>query len=211
MTAVRTRTAEPIAAAGFVIMWSSGFVGAELGTAEAGALTLLMWRFLVIAVLLGAWWVWRRPRLTLSEVVVQAVIGLLSQGVYLFGVLAAVGYGVSAGTSALVTALQPIVAGALAGPLLKERTSGRQWLGLAVGLAGVVLVVGADLRTRTGTPAWAYLLPFLAMAGVGGATPLERKLAPAVPLRDALPVQCLTSAVVFTALASSAGQSAPPA
>src|SRR5918992_1258319 len=128
---------------GFVVMWSSGFIGARLGTPEASTPTLMAWRFLLAAglLLVGAFLLQRRLP-DLREIAVQSVVGLLAQGVYLTGVVGAVEFGVTAGTSALVAALQPLLAAALTGPVLGERVSRQQWAGLAVGLVGVTLVVG---------------------------------------------------------------------
>nr|WP_241266103.1 DMT family transporter [Streptomyces boncukensis] len=197
-------------------MWSSGFIGAELGTRHSPAATLLSWRFLVASTLLcAAWLLLRRrrrggplPRRALAE---QAAIGLLSQGVYLGSVVWAADLGVPAGTSALIAALQPLAAGALAGRLLGERVSRRQWAGLAIGLLGVALVVRGDLGSAGSAPSWAYALPFLGMAGLLTASFLERRARHPLPASDTLPLHCLVSAVVFTAAAAALGQLRPPA
>lgn len=96
-------------------MWSSGFVGATLSTDQAGTLTVLMWRFLVAAGLLGAWWaITRRRRLAPRDVALQFAIGLLSQGVYLLFVFSSAERGVSAGDG-----------GARHGPAADHRRSAR--------------------------------------------------------------------------------------
>lgn len=202
---------DALLAAGFVAMWSSGFVGAVLGTEHAGAFTLLLWRFLVVAAVLWAWWLVARRRIPARAIGVHAVIGLLSQCGYLFGVVYSAELGVPAGVAALVAALQPIAAAALSGPLLGERTSRLQWVGLAVGLGGVALVVGDDLTSTSAASPLAYALPFLAMAALVAGTFAERSArVPALPLSDALLVQCTTSAVVFTGLAAATGQARLP-
>ncbi|WP_150244373.1 DMT family transporter [Nocardiopsis quinghaiensis] len=198
-------------AGGLVVTWSSGFVGAELGTAYAPATTLLAWRFMVVAALLAAWCLWRRARMPRRDLVAHAVLGLLSQAGFLYGVFAAAQAGVAAGTSALVAALQPLVATALAVPLLGERVRPRRLAGLAVGLAGVGLVVGADLLRPGAAPWWGYLLPLWAMLSLVAATLLERRARPGGSLVEALAVQCAVSAVLFTGLAAATGTLAPPA
>ncbi|MCQ8831547.1 DMT family transporter [Streptomyces malaysiensis] len=207
----------PISAAvtsiGLVVMWSSGFIGAELGTREATADTLLMWRFLAAAAVLGgAWLLLRRRRIPPRALVEQAAIGALSQGGYLGGIVWAVGLGVPSGTAALIAAVQPLAAGALAGRLLGEAVSPRQWAGLAIGLGGVALVVQGDLSAGpAAAPAWAYGLPFAAMAALLAASFLERRVrAPLDPV-DAIPLHCLVSAVLFTGVALAGGHAAPPA
>jgi drug/metabolite transporter (DMT)-like permease len=192
-----------------VLAWSSGFIGARLGTESSGTVTLLMWRFVLAAALLLAWRSIRRVTLSRREVALQVAIGLLSQGVYLAGTVLSIELGVAVGTSALIAALQPILAGALAGPVLGERVIARQWLGLALGVAGVGLVVGGDVGV-TGAPAWAYALPFAGMVGLVAATLLERKAALDTPLLDGLAIQCAVSAGLFGAIGLIAGQAAPP-
>jgi drug/metabolite transporter (DMT)-like permease len=94
--------------AGFVVMWSSGFIGASLGTPEAGTPTLMVWRFLLAAgLLLVGILLLRRRWPGLREIAVQGVVGLLAQGVYLTGVVGAVEFGVTAGTTALIAASNP--------------------------------------------------------------------------------------------------------
>ncbi|WP_237319855.1 DMT family transporter [Streptomyces sp. JJ36] len=197
---------------GLVVMWSSGFVGAELGTREAAPDTLLMWRFLAAVALFGGLRLLLRRgrRLPPRALAEQAVIGLLSQGVYLGSIVWAVGAGVPAGTAALIAALQPLAAGALAGRLLGEPVGRRQWAGLATGLAGVALVVHGDLASSAGAPAWAYVLPFTGMAGLLAASFVERRARHRPGLTAALPVHCLVSAVAFTAVAATGGRAAPP-
>lgn len=194
--------------AGFVLLWSSGFVGATLGASAGTAITLLAWRFLLAAVLLLGWR--RRISLRPKQIAAQAGIGLLSQGCYLYGVYEAADLGVAAGTSALIAALQPIAAAVLGQVVLGERADARQWIGLLGGLAGVALVVGGDFAGHSGTPAWAYALPLGAMLALVSATLLERKARTEVPLADSLVVQCVTSALGFTVLAALTGQLAPP-
>lgn len=135
----KSEGARRFAEAGFVVMWSSGFIGAKLGTSEASTPTLMAWRFLFAAGLLAVVVLLRGRRVSRREVAVQGAVGFLAQGVYLSGTVGAVEFGVSAGASSLVAALQPLLAAALVGPVLGEKVRLRQWLGLAVGFAGVVL------------------------------------------------------------------------
>jgi drug/metabolite transporter (DMT)-like permease len=192
--------------AGFVVMWSSGFIGARLGTPEAGTPTLMVWRFLLAAgLLLVGILLLRRPWPGLREIAVQGVVGLLAQGVYLTGVVGAVEFGVTAGTAALIAALQPLLAAALAGPVLGEHVGRQQWAGLAVGLVGVALVVGGDVRVAE-APLWAYAMPFAGMAGLVAATLVGRKenlrrSGLEVPMDVVLGIQCAASALLFAALA----------
>ncbi len=182
----------------FVGCWSSGFIGAKLGAADAAVPTVLMWRFLPLALLLAPFLRFGTTR----ELGRHVLIGLLSQSGYLLTVYWAIGEGVSTGTTALIDGVQPLVAAALAGPLLGVAATGRQWAGLALGLVGVVLVSWSDAASHA--PAWAYLIPFAGMLGLVASTVLERRApVPAPPMR-ALAVHCATSAVAT-------GSAIPPA
>lgn len=199
--------------AAFVLCWSSGFIGAKLGADSAPAVTVLMWRFLppaavLLAVAAFSGTAWRG--LTARDVTRQAVIGALSQSCYLLTVYSAIRLGVSSGTTALIDGVQPLVAGALAGPLLHQYVSRRQWAGLCLGAGGVALVTLADAAAGTGAAWWAYLVPFLGMLSLVAATFLESRSPVRVAPAVSLTVHCTTSAVVFTALAVSTGAAQPP-
>lgn len=193
----------------FVVLWSSGFVGAELGTREAGADTLLAWRYLVAT---GLLWivVWLR-RITAPPGAVrrQVLLGTLGQVGYLGCVVTAVGVGVPAGTAALLAALQPLVVATAAAPLLGERTTPAQRVGLLAGLAGVALVVAGDIGPGT-APWWAFLLPIGGVLALSAATVLERRIRPPEGALVALTMQTTTAAIAFTAAAALGGHLAPP-
>ncbi|MET7901139.1 DMT family transporter [Streptomyces sp. NPDC005336] len=199
----------------FVLCWSSGFIGAKLGAGSASAVTILMWRFLPLTVILIVVAVtvartsWRG--LAVRDVARQAMIGVLSQSGYLLTVYYAIQLGVSSGTTALIDGVQPLVAGALAGPLLRQYVSRKQWLGLCLGVSGVAIVTTADAAARTGVAWWAYLIPFLGMGSLVAATFLESRSRTRVAPAVSMTVHCTTSAVIFTALAVGVGAAKPPA
>jgi len=197
----------------FVVCWSSGFIGAKLGATDAPAATVLMWRFLPLAILLAPFLVVRRGGpLARGELRRQIGIGALSQSGYLLTVYGAIGLGVSTGTTALVDGLQPLVVAALVGPLLGAVVAGRQWIGLGLGLLGVLLVTGADAAApATTAPLWAYAVPFAGMLCLVAATFIERRAPTATPPMRALAIHCTTSAVIFVALALVTGAAVPPA
>jgi drug/metabolite transporter (DMT)-like permease len=191
------RGAEVVAGATLVVMWSSGFVGAALGTRYAAPDTLLAWRYLVASAVLLVALAYRRVRLSGRAVARQAVVGLLCQVGYLGGVVTGVGLGVAAGTAALVAALQPLLVAALAGPVLGERIGRAQLAGLLAGLAGVALVVSDDVRLGA-APAWVYLLPFAGMVALSAGTLWQRRLRAADPLPEALALQSAAWTVVLS-------------
>lgn len=200
-----------LASVALVITWSSGFVGAELGSrAHAEPLTLLAWRFVVLAGLLLAVGVVRRvPLPSLRAWGRQAALAALCQVCYLLLVFEGVSRGVHGGTAALIAALQPLLVATVAGRLLGERSSARAWLGMVLGLAGVVVVVSGDLDVAT-APWWAYLLPTVGMLCLASGTVLTRRLRPPEDLFLTITMQATIAAACFMGAALVSGRAAPP-
>jgi len=136
----------------FVLLWSTGFLGAKLGLPYAEPFTFLFLRFAVLTVILvlvalafRAPW----PR-TWAEFGRTALVGFLVHGMYLGGVFSAIHAGLPAGVSALIVGLQPLLTAIGAGPLLGEVVTRRQWLGLLLGLVGVTFVLSDKLSLDVG-------------------------------------------------------------
>lgn len=135
----------------FVVLWSTGFIGAKLGTPYAPPFTFLLLRFLVVTVtLLAAALAMRAPWPRRRDIGRIALIGLLIHGCYLGGVFLSISLGVPAGLAALMVSLQPLSTALVAGPYLGEKLRRGQWFGLLLGLFGVSLVVGNKLSWQHG-------------------------------------------------------------
>ena len=156
----------------FLLLWSSGYIGAKLGVPLAGTFTLLFWRYaLVLAVvaLIVTWrGEWRRPDAG------TFLTGFWAHFVWLVAILKAFEYGIGAGAAALIAAMQPALTALLAPLVLGERNSALQWAGIGVGFAGVVIFIGVD-SGATGAAAWVYGLPMLATASLTFITLWERR------------------------------------
>ena len=144
----------------FVLLWSTGFIGARYGLPYAEPLSFLCLRYGLVIVLMGAVALATRapwpqtPRQWLHI----GLTGLLVHGVYLGGVFTAISHGLPAGIAALVVGLQPLLTALGAGLLLGEKVRPRQWGGLVLGLAGVALVVSHKVVGAAGTPQLAAML-----------------------------------------------------
>jgi drug/metabolite transporter (DMT)-like permease len=185
----------------FVVLWSTGFIGAKLGLPYVEPATFLEVRFLlVLAILLPLCWVSRAPWPPARKAARMAVSGILLQAGYLGGVFAAIHHGMPAGVSALITGLQPLVTAFLAGWLLREKVTLRQWLGLALGLAGVLLVVGERVAV-TGMPVVAIVLAVLALASISFGTVWQKQHGAGVDLRTGAAIQFVAAAVAMAPFA----------
>jgi len=185
----------------FVFLWSTGFVAGKYGMPHTGPFTFLAIRYLVVIVLLtgvalvmGAPWPRRR------DIWPIALSGLFVHAGYLGGVFAALSVGVEAGVISLVAGLQPVLTAALAGPLLGEIVTRRQWIGLALGLAGVTLVVWTKLGLGLGTPLGMGFAIF-AMVSITTGTLLQKRYGSVMDLRTGSVVQFVASAVVTLPIA----------
>lgn len=190
-----------VASAAFVLAWSSGFLIAKIGTVDASTVTLLVWRFLPLAlVLLAVSAVTGNLRgLTWRGLGHQAGIGLLGQFGYCIAVYTAIAMGVASGTTALIDAVQPILVATLVGPILGLRVRGAQWLGLLVGSAGVVLVVSSQSEVIDSNVA-AYAFPMLAMIFLILGTMMDRRSPSDLPVLTTLTVHTGITSLALTAI-----------
>jgi len=192
---------ERIAPGLFVLLWSSGFIGARLGLPYieplgflsircAGAVALLA----MLAFLSGA--PLPRPR----EVPHIAVAGVLIHAGCLGGVFVAIKHGLPTGIAALVMGLQPILTALAANPLLGERTPRRQWIGLALGLIGVAMAVGH--KVAGGVTIVSTLLPIsVALISITAGTLYQKRFCAHFDLRTGSAIQFAASLLVTAPLA----------
>ncbi len=187
----------------FVLLWASGFVVARLVRPYAEPESFVALRFALsvgvlssIAVFGGARW----PR-TIRGWRNGLVAGALMQGVYVGGVFWAIKHGLPAAVAALISGLQPLLTGVLAGPLLGERVGGRRWLGIAVGFAGALLVLQPSLRGAGAVPPAAVLACTAAMIGITLGTLWQKRYGADIDLRSGAAVQFIGGFVVVLPLA----------
>ncbi len=178
----------------FVLIWSSGFIIARYGMPHAEPMTFLFIRFvgvllIMVPAILVIHPVWPNRR----QILHISIAGVLLQAGYLGGVWAAVRHGMSAGLVALIVGLQPIITAWLAA-LVSERVTGRQWIGLALGLSGVGLVVFAKL-SLTGLTGLSLGLAVIALASITLGTIYQKKYCPSFDLRAGSVIQFTVSAL----------------
>lgn len=163
---------------GFIFLWNSGFIGAEYALPYADPLTLLCWRYALLAVFLFGYLLARKQLRWpgVRPVLVASVVGILAHGVWLGCVFYSIQFGVAAGIVALVVALQPMMTGALSGPVVGERTTPTTWFGLVIGFGGVIVAVMARIELTEKAPVFAYLLPFGSVLAITAASLIQRRL-----------------------------------
>jgi drug/metabolite transporter (DMT)-like permease len=186
----------------FVLLWSTGFLGAKLGLPHAAPLAFLFVRYLLVITLMGSLALilrapWPRDGRQWLHI---GISGLLVHALYLGGVFVAIGAGLPAGVTSLVVGLQPLLTATIAGRLLGENVLPRQWLGLLLGFVGVTLVVsnklGAGFALDALWPALAALL------GITAGTLYQKRFCPHFDWRSGsvaqfLPTAFVTGVIVF--------------
>ena len=190
----------------FVLLWSTGFIGAKYGLPYAEPITFLCVRYGLVIGLMGLVALATRapwpaaPRQWLHI----GITGLLVHALYLGGVFSAIHQGLPAGITSLVVGLQPLLTALGAGLLLGERVQPRQWAGLVLGFGGVGLVVSSKVvAVAGGNGLQAMLVPaLLALAGITAGTLYQKRFCPRFDLRTGAVIQfvpCLLVSGLFAA------------
>lgn len=180
----------------FVFIWASGYVVAKAAAPHAEPLTFLLWRYLGTTVLMLLLAIIAGVRLPPARHAVHlAVAGVGMQAVYLGGVWVAISMGMPAGISALIVNLQPVLTAALAF-LVHERVSPRQWLGVALGFGGVVMIVWQKLVLAEAPLLLPTLLCVVALLSMTGGTLYQKRFVPHFDLRSGQAIQALASIAV---------------
>lgn len=198
----QSRWLETLLAWYFVSVWGSGFLATKIGLQHAAPFTFLTLRFAiglacVIPIVLVMQPRWPASPRELGHVVVA---GLLMHAVHLSGSHYTQYLGVSAGITALILSAQPLITALIAVRWMGEKLSARQWAGVAIGLAGVALIVWHKVDVQEATLASLVAIT-VSLAGVTAGTLYQRVFCPLVDLRSAAAVQFAATIVVLAPLA----------
>jgi drug/metabolite transporter (DMT)-like permease len=185
----------------FVLLWSTGFVGAKYGLPYADPFVFLSVRVLIAAALLLVLVrVMKMPILIgKSAIMRSSLIGFFLHACYLGGVFYAISQGLPAGVAAVVTSLQPVLVSLIAVKVLGERLRSTQVAGLLFGLVGVFLVLGPTFDSHIPTAGIVAIV--VALIGSTSATLLQKKIGADIPLVAGTAYQYLFSGVVLGAIA----------
>ena len=183
----------------FVLLWSTGFVGAKYGLPFADPFIFLAIRVLIAAgiLLLVARIVKAPIAIGWNAVGKSALIGFFLHTLYLGGVFFAISRGVSAGVAAVITSVQPVLVSILAVKILGESIRRIQLVGLGLGLTGVVLVLGPTLDSSVSIVGICAV--FIALIGSTTATLLQKKFGSPIPVLAGTAYQYIASGLVLGA------------
>jgi drug/metabolite transporter (DMT)-like permease len=192
----------------FVLIWSSGFIVAKYAFRNSDVIFFLAIRLSLASVILAAITLamGQSLKLTRPELFSSLVIGIALHAFYLGGVWQAIAAGSPSGIASVITSLQPVFVSLIAVRLLGEKLSRYQFIGLALGLFGVLLVL-APAFSRTGEMTIiALLLLILGLSGSTSATLMQKKIGHSIPLLAGTTYQFLIAGLVLGALSLLSGK-----
>ena len=189
-------------AGSFIFLWASGFVAAKFGLPYAEPFTLMASRFVVGSIilvpacfLLRAEW---PKNWTLVLHILVAGFGI--QTLYLIGVYYGIWLGISTGLAALVVGLQPLLTGVLAGVVLGENVTRKNWIGLLLGFFGLVLVVWDRITSPVDT-LWGLGILLFGLLGITAGTLYQKRYCGQFDVRTGVALQNVMSCIVMLMLA----------
>ena len=166
----------------FIILWSSAFVTTKPIIDNSDPFAALAFRFFVVAFGFYIFSIYTKQKiLTNSRNLLQSFFsGVLFHGVYLGGVFYSVSIGMPTGIAALIVTLQPILTNALAGKILCEKVTFKQWIGVILGFIGAALVLGFDIGSSL--PVLGVIASFVALLAITTSTLWQKKISNNLPL-----------------------------
>ena len=160
----------------FIILWSSAFITTKPIVDYSDPFSALAFRFLLVTFGFFLFSIFRKEKISVSKknFIESIFSGILFHGVYLGGVFFSISKGLPTGIAALIVTLNPVLTNALAGPLLKEKVSIKQWIGVIMGFLGAAIVLGFDIGTTL--PTIGIIAVFISLLAVTSATLWQKKL-----------------------------------
>jgi drug/metabolite transporter (DMT)-like permease len=201
----------PMLEAGMVLTWSSGFVGMRFSADYAPVLLVLLWRFITLSVCLFPFVAREIRSAPLPVLIRQSIIGVFATAGYLAGVARGIELGVPTGLAALIADLLPVGVVIISTCVFREHSPKSVWAGLALGLAGMLIVCRDAIALGT-APAWAYGLPVAGMVSLAAATVWQQRAtarAGSLSPLGMLWLQSVVSCPVFLWLQASHGDVMP--
>jgi drug/metabolite transporter (DMT)-like permease len=181
----------------FVLIWSTGFIVARFGMPYAPPLKFLALRYALSLLCFLAWVqlarvAWPKDRMQWIHL---SVTGVLMQAGYLGGVWAAVRAGMGSGLVALLVGIQPVLT-AIWLSMRGGTITRRQWAGLVLGFAGLVLVVLRKLEQGGEVSALSMGLALMALVSITAGTLYQKRHLAPCDVRSASAIQMAAALVV---------------
>ena len=160
----------------FIILWSSAFITTKPLTDNSDPFSALAFRFFLVSLGFAIYSIYTKQKLLVNKknIFESLLSGVLFHGIYLGGVFYSVSKGMPTGIAALIVTLQPILTNALSGPILNEKVTFKQWLGVILGFIGSVMVLGLDIGAEI--PILGLAATIIALLAITTSTLWQKKI-----------------------------------
>ena len=160
----------------FIILWSSAFITTKPLTDNSDPFSALAFRFFLVSLGFAIYSIYTNQKLLVSKknIFESLLSGVLFHGLYLGGVFYSVSKGMPTGIAALIVTLQPILTNALSGPILNEKVTFKQWLGVILGFIGSAMVLGLDIGVEI--PVLGLAATIIALLAITTSTLWQKKI-----------------------------------
>ena len=166
----------------FIILWSSAFITTKPLIDNSDPFSALAFRFLIVTIGFFLFSLYSNQKIFVSKrnFIESFFSGVLFHGLYLGGVFFSISKGMPTGIAALIVTLQPILTNALSGPILNEKVTIKQWIGVLLGFFGAALVLGYDIGSEI--PLIGLVATIIALFAITSSTIWQKKLSNNLPL-----------------------------
>ncbi len=166
----------------FILLWSSAFITTKPIIDNSDPFTALAFRFFFVAIGFYLFSIYSKQSINISNknLIESLFSGVLFHGLYLGGVFYSISIGMPTGIAALIVTLQPILTNALSGPILNEKVTIKQWIGVLLGFLGAALVLGLDVGNNI--PLLGLIATIVALISITISTIWQKKLSNNLPL-----------------------------
>ena len=166
----------------FILLWSSAFITTKPIIDSSDPFSALAFRFAIVALGFFLFSIYSKKKVIVDRknFFESFFSGVLFHGVYLGGVFFSISKGMPAGIAALIVTLQPILTNALSGPILNEKVSVKQWIGVLLGFFGAAIVLGFDIGAEI--PTIGLVATVVALIAITTSTIWQKKLSNNLPL-----------------------------
>ena len=160
----------------FVILWSSAFITTKPLIDNSDPFSALAFRFLIVTIGFFLFSLYSKQKILINKkhFLESFFSGVLFHGLYLGGVFFSISKGMPTGIAALIVTLQPILTNALSGPILNEKVTVKQWIGVLLGFSGAALVLGLDIGSKI--PMIGLIATIIALIAITSSTIWQKKL-----------------------------------
>ena len=160
----------------FILLWSSAFITTKPIIDNSDPFSALAFRFFFVALGFYLFSIYSKQSINISNrnLIESLLSGVLFHGLYLGGVFYSISIGMPTGIAALIVTLQPILTNILSGPLLNEKITTKQWIGVLLGFLGAALVLGLDVGNDI--PLFGLIATIVALISITTSTIWQKKL-----------------------------------